>query len=337
VLRSALRANADDGMAHFLLGSRYLSGGLVDEAIGEWQRARALRPAIPTLHRNLGLALLVGKGDATESHRVFEEGLTADPRNVEIYEGLDRVLSFLGAPANERVNAVRRYPSQAEMPPSLVFKLALALAEQGDSAAAEALFRNRFFPREEGGTSVRAVFVQVRLSRADAAAREGRCADALQILDSFDHETPGLEFARGGFADLLQPAIVQRQIASIESTCGRQSQARQRLARLARNAGPHSGPLQIALAFDAARALGEADGDVWHRRLIEALDAASRALEAGTTSAPGTLQLASGLLLRALGREAEAARALADVFKLPDRNLSYHLARSALSRARGRR
>ena len=77
--------------------------------------------------------------------------------------------------------------------------------------------------------------------------------------------------------------------------------------------------------------VGDADGGTWHLRLLEALDAASRSLEAGATSAPGTLRLASGLLLRALGREAEAARALADVFKLPDRNLSYFFARLALS------
>src|SRR5207247_4312739 len=75
VLRSALRADADDANARFLLGSLYLSGGLVDEAIGEWQRARALRPGIPTLHRNLGLALLLGKGDVVEARRVFEEGV----------------------------------------------------------------------------------------------------------------------------------------------------------------------------------------------------------------------------------------------------------------------
>src|SRR5437867_1403368 len=160
VLRSALRAKGDDANARFLLGSLYLSGGLVDEAIGEWQRARALRPAIPTLHRNLGLALLLAKGDAEQARRVFEEGVAHDPRNVEIYEGLDRVLSALSASADARVAALRRYPPQTDMPPGLVFKLALALAEQGRGEAAEALFRDRFFPREEGGTSVRAVFAQ---------------------------------------------------------------------------------------------------------------------------------------------------------------------------------
>src|SRR5213076_3335841 len=123
----------------------------------------------------------------------------------------------------------------------------------------------------------------------------------------------------------------QRQIAAIESACGRQSQARQRLAKLARAGAADSGPLQVALAYDAARTLGDANSDAWRPRLTEALASASRTLEAGTSSSPGTFQLALGLLFRALGREPEAMRAFADVFKLPDRNLSYYYARSALA------
>jgi lipopolysaccharide biosynthesis regulator YciM len=57
-------------------------------------------------------------------------------------------------------------------------------------------------------------------------------------------------------------------------------------------------------------------------------------LEAGTST--GTFQLALGRLFRALGREPEAVRAFADVFTLPDRNLSYYFARSALSSLTGR-
>jgi hypothetical protein len=52
-------------------------------------------------------------------------------------------------------------------------------------------------------------------------------------------------------------------------------------------------------------------------------------LQAGTST--GTFQLALGRLLRALGREPEAVRAFSDVFKLPDRNLSYYFARSAMA------
>lgn len=330
VLRAALRANADDATAHALLGSLYLSGGLVDEAIGEWQRARTLRPAMPTLHRNLGLALLLGKDDADEARKVFEEGIARDPRNVEIYDGLDRVMSLQRAPAAARVTALRRYPSPADMPPGLVFKLALALVEAGDGAAAESLFQGRFFPREEGGTSVRTVFAEVRVRRAETASQQQRCPEALAIVDSLGRETAGLAFTRGGLGDVLEPGLVQRQLAGVESRCGRDADARRRLGQLARDRGDDAAPLQIALAFDAARALGEGDANAWRPRLTDALAAVTQAIEAGTSTSPASLRLAAGLLLRALGREAEATRAFADVFKVPDRNLAYYFARAAL-------
>ena len=58
VLAAALEANPEDATARFLLGSLYLANGLLEPAIAEWQRTRTIRPAIPTLDRNLGLALL---------------------------------------------------------------------------------------------------------------------------------------------------------------------------------------------------------------------------------------------------------------------------------------
>ena len=336
VLNAALRANPDDATARFLLGSLYLSCGLVDEAIVEWQQTRAVAPGIATLHRNLGLALLLEHDDTGEARRVFSEGVGHDARNVEIYEGLDRVMSLQGAPAADRVAALRRYPSPSDMPPGLVFKLALALAEQGDGEAAEALFRNRFFPREEGGTSVRTVFAQVRLRRAETASRQQRCPEALRIVDSFDSETPGLAFTRGGLGDVLQPALMQRQLAAIESACGRDADARRRLARIMQ-AGSGSGPLQVALAFEAARTLGTADAAAWRPRLTAALDAALQAIQSGTSGSPGTLYLAAGFLSRALGSEPEAARAFGEVFRLPDRNLSHYFARAALAERPGGR
>jgi hypothetical protein len=175
------------------------------------------------------------------------------------------------------------------------------------------------------------VFAEVRLRRAEMASQEQRCPEALAIVDSLGHETPNLPFTRGGLADVVQPGLMQRQLAGIESRCGRDADARRRLSRLRQAGAAGAAPLQVALAFDAARGLGEADLDAWRPRLNDALAAATQAIEAGTSSSPGTLRLAAGLLLRALGREPEAARAFEDVFKVADRNLSYCFARAALA------
>src|SRR6185437_1312061 len=94
VLQQAVRLNPADATAQFLLGSLHFARGLVPEAIGAWQHARQLRRDLPTLHRNLGLALLQQPvPDFRQAREVLEEGAAADSRNVEVYAALDAVLS----------------------------------------------------------------------------------------------------------------------------------------------------------------------------------------------------------------------------------------------------
>ena len=79
VLNEALKATPSDGTAQFLLGSLYLSSGLVHPAIESWQRVRTVRPQTPVLHRNLGLALLQ-RSDYAEARTVLQEGVAVDVR-----------------------------------------------------------------------------------------------------------------------------------------------------------------------------------------------------------------------------------------------------------------
>jgi tetratricopeptide (TPR) repeat protein len=333
-LASAIRSDADDHLARFLLGSLFLSSGLVEPAIDEWQRVRAAKAAIPTLHRNLGLALLHGKGEITETRAVLEEGTTADPENVEVYLTLDGVLSASDARPLERVAALRRFPSLERSPSSMVFKLALALAESGQADEAERLFHDRFFAREEGGTNVRAVYAQVRLTSARLAAEGKDCRGALGILDALPAERQDLPFTRGTMADALQPAAMVRQLAAIESQCGRAASARTRWERLAAPLESGGAPLAVAIA-DAARArLATPRTAAQRQRLDTALASVTATLESGGSSNPGTLECARGMLLAAVGRSKEARQSLQRVFVSPDRNLSHAMARAALRELR---
>jgi tetratricopeptide (TPR) repeat protein len=325
VLRAAVE-NPEDASARFLLGSLYLANGLVEPAVETWQRVRRARPAIPTLHRNLGLALLHGSADYTEARAVLEEGTAADSGNQEVYLALDGVLSAANASPRERVAALRRFPTPDRMPASMVLKLALALAEAGEALAAERLFHGRFFPREEGGTSVRAVYAQVRLTSARIAADNGNCVEARAVLDSLSRERPDLPFTSGGVADMLEPPALARQIAAIEWACGGRAAARARWERLSVIADD-SGPMAVAIADEARRRLGRARRAEERRRLEEALEVATRTLESGGTSNPGLMEYARALLLGALGRVDESRRSLGRVFLFPDRNLSHALAR----------
>src|SRR6202044_2843955 len=104
-----------------------------------------------------------------------QEGLHNDPQNLALYTGIDQALSILQHPAKERVAALEGYPDLANMPTSLVYELILNLTEAGEFEKAASLFHDRFFQREEGGTNVRQVWLEVQLQHAQigrASCRE---------------------------------------------------------------------------------------------------------------------------------------------------------------------
>ena len=324
VLRRALEVNTKDATARLLLGSLFLAGGQTDEALAEWERARLFDPRLPVLHRNIGFTLLYARGDAAGALRVFEEGMRADPENVELYEGADQALSLLGRPPEERTAVLRRYPG-SPLPSRLVYKLALALAEGGRFTEAEALFPGRFFPREEFGTNVRQVYLEVKLRQAFALAREGRRAEAAALAAAFGLPVDGFDFTKDGLAAFVNTPRFRYYCGELQAQLGDPAAAREHWKRAAAGRDFR----QAAFAYRSAQRLGEASDAEWRPRLHAALDEADTYLfRGGHYPALGTA--ARGMLLRALGRAAEGDAALREVIVLPDRALAHHIARLAL-------
>ena len=324
VLRRATEANPEDATAHFLLGSLLLSGGQADAALAEWERARALDPRLPVLHRNIGFTHLYARGAAPEALRAFEEGMTSDPANVELYQGADQALSLLGRGPEERIASLRRYPG-TPLPSSLVFKLALALAEAGRFAEAEALFPGRFFPREEFGTNVRQVYLEVKLRRAFALARAGRRADAAALAATLGQPVPGFDFTKDGMKPFVDAPRFQLYRGELQALLGDDVAARAHWTRAAAGRDFR----QAAFAYRAAQRLGQASEAEWRPRLEAALAEADLYLFRGGHY-PAGATAARGMLLRALGRGPEGEQALRQVFVLPDKGLPHHIARLAL-------
>ena len=324
VLRRAVETNPQDATAHFLLGSLLLSGGQSDAAIGEWEKARALDPKLPVLHRNIGFTLLYARGAAEDALRVFDEGKAADPTNVELYQGADQALSLLGRGAEERIASLRRYP-ETPLPSTLVFKLALALAEAGRFAEAEALFPGRFFPREEFGTNVRQVYLEVELRRAFALARDGRKAEAAALAASLGQPVAGFDFTKDGMKAFVDAPRFQLYAGELQALLGNDAAAREHWRRAAAGRDFR----QTAFAYRAAQRLGEATEAEWRPRLETALAEADLYLFRGGHY-PAGATCARGMLLRALGRAPEGNEALRQVFVLPDKGMPHHIARLAL-------
>jgi fructose-1-phosphate kinase PfkB-like protein/tetratricopeptide (TPR) repeat protein len=376
VLRDALADRPEDATARFLLGSLYLSGGQVDEALREWEAVRKVNPRIPVLHRNIGLTRLHALNQADEAAAVLREGLDVDPGNIEVYLALDQALSVIGAPPADRAAALARFPGasratastqpeatatprgsleraptstptpaptpasasasaktdattrvdDAAVPSTLVFKLALAYAEAGRFDEAEAAFRGRFFPREEGGVNVREVYLDVRLLRARTASHSAHCDDALAIVDTLTKPQSELAFTADGLEPFVSTARFHYELGAIAAACGRQESA---TAHWTQVAGVKSGSpfMNTGYAWAAAQRLG--DKADWTPRLRQALADSQALLDAGGTNNVSAVRVAQALLLRALGQEDEARETLTEALRAPERQLSHHLARLA--------
>ncbi|HEY7924237.1 MAG TPA: DUF5107 domain-containing protein, partial [Vicinamibacteria bacterium] len=267
VLRRALEANPSDATAHFLLGSLFLAGGQTEEALGEWEKARALDPRIPVLHRNVGLTLLYSRRDgAKDALRAFEEGMSADPTNVELYQGADQALSLLGRGADERIAVLQRYPG-SPLPSTLVYKLSLALAEASRFAEAEALFPGRFFPREEFGTNVRQVYLEVKLREAMAVAKAGHKARAQALAAALGQPVSGFDFTKDGMKPFVDAPRFQYYLGELQAQVGDDAAAREHWKRATAGRDLR----QAAFAHRAAQRLGDASESEWRPRLEAAL------------------------------------------------------------------
>jgi tetratricopeptide (TPR) repeat protein len=323
VLQAAAKTHPQDATAHYLLGTLYFSRGITDEALTHWAEARKLNPERPVLHASLGRALLRVKNNPEEALAVFQEGLSYDPTNVELYTGIDQSLSILRRPAAERVAALERYPDRAKMPSPLVYELILNLAEAGRYEEARDLFRNRFFQREEGGTNVRQVWIEVNLQKAMALAGEGKCSDAISTVDHLEDSVPEMPFTHDGLTPLLHSARVTYLLGNVYKTCHAQDKAEQSY----RHAAEQSGIEDRVWSWKALQELnpsGTSKQDL--ERVVEKARSTS-----DISSRTGWWLYNLAMLDRALGNKAQAESEFRDALLYPDQLLTYHLTRIALA------
>jgi hypothetical protein len=146
-------------------------------------------------------------------------------------------------------------------------------------------------------------------------------------LEGLGSAVPGVAFTADGLAPFVGSARVQYAAGEVAALAGDVAAARAHWQAAAR-AG--EGPRALPWADAAARRLGrdEAGG---RARLEKAAAEAGRLVEQGTRS--GQVLYASGLVLRALGREDLARERFRAALLAPDQQLSHYLAGRALRQA----
>ena len=325
VLSAALHSNPKDATAHYLLATLSFSRGLIDDGLREWEQARKLNPQIPVLHASLGRALLHEKNDPEQALAVFQEGRGTDPTNVDLYTGMDQAMSILGRPAQERAAALDRYPDRANMPTHFVYELILNFSEAQEYEKAVALFHNRFFQREELGTNVRQVWLEVQLQHAIALAARGRCPEAAFLADHLEDPVPDLAFTQDGLAPLLHSARFNYLLGNLYQTCKLADKAQARLRDAAGQAVLEDG----IWAWKSAQQLPGFQSDLAKQKLESTLEHVRSASE--SSSRTGWWLYNAAMLDRALGHSEKAASEFRQVLLYPDQMLTYHLTRLALA------
>ena len=319
VLEAALDENQADASAHYLLGTLLFSKGLFDDGMKQWGDAKAIAPNKSVVDADLGNAWLLIKHDMVRAKQAFIEGSTSDPGNADIYIGLDQAMSLTSSPAAERATMLSRYPHadnpQSTMPVNLVYQLALTRAEAGQYDSAFALFKDRFFAREEGGISSDQVLFEVELMRAEADAASGNCepAEAFLIKEASSPET-------------TKASRTLFKMAGIARQCGKTEQA-QSLLKEAGVTTPSSENLPWIIQADEA--LGTGDIAQLKAELSGTIPSAERLTEIGTYSS--RRWYAIGFDQATLGNVAQAETSFRNAFLLPDSFMSHHLARAGLA------
>jgi tetratricopeptide (TPR) repeat protein len=326
-LEAALRSNSNDAAAHYLLGTWYFARAETPEALREWQAARDLNPQIPALQASIGLALLYVQQDFVGALKAFEEGIRTDPKNIVNYSGSIAANTLLGKSAETRVKALERYPDIKQLPTPLVYELALNRAEAGNFEEAISLFKNRFFGREEGGTNVRQVWIEVILQQADAYAKSGRCDGALSVVKQLALPVAGLVFTQDGLGPVVNSARSNYVQGEVYSACGKHEEAAKKFIAASHAAGAG----ELLWAWAAAKKLDDFVAEPWTSRLL------STASQAEATSRSSSLQgwwvYTAAALQIAAGQTEQGEHKLREALLLPESLMSYHFSRLALAGA----
>jgi hypothetical protein len=319
VLQAALAANEKDATAHYLLGTLLFSKGLSDEGMAHWAEAKKLAQHMPVVDVDMGNALLKLKGNPQCALTFFRDGMINDPDNAAVYAGLDEAMSLTGASAEERAAILSQYPSadarESKMPANLVYQLALTRAEAKQYKQALALFKDRFFPSEEGGTISGEVLLEIKTMQAEAWAEERNCKAAEDFLAE---EQPEISRHRVS-------AREYGKLADIARDCGQAKES----ADLLHKAAAGADLADQVWAVRAEKSLGTYDSVKADARISESLAVAESHLKTSTFT--GLWWYTTGILQVALNRKEQARESFMNSLLLPDTHMSHHLAREALA------
>lgn len=179
-LQTAMAHNPTDPRAPYYLGNFWYAHRRYAEAIAVWEQARALDPAFPTVHRNLGIAYMNKRQDPTAAHAAYLQAWALDPSDARVLFELDQLEKRLGVAPADRLTRLANALDLVALRDDLTIEYVTLLNLSGrHQAALEQLLARNFHPWEGGEGKVTAQYVAALVGLARASLDAGDPAAAL--------------------------------------------------------------------------------------------------------------------------------------------------------------
>jgi hypothetical protein len=289
VLESALRANAEDSGAHYLLGLWFLDAGMMDEGGRELQSAQKMRPSLREARTLLAAMKLPVVPDPSE----VAARPTARP---------ERSRTIEPKPAAPKPQAPKTAPPKVleEMnssPADVAFE-ALIAAAQGDFGRARGYFTGANFPAEKQEEAVRVAYIELELQRLLGLAAQKKCGEVEQLLTNVGAYDKNLPFTFHPFNSLMKGARFQYYMAEAESACD-EKEGRKMFEKVSRMKADLS-------SVDYAYPILAAGRGAAPAKTGAAIEDIQRYLQTASGPVRGVLSYNQGLLMMLAGRRKDA-------------------------------
>ena len=183
VLRTASERNPDDARAPYYLGN-LLYDHQPESAINEWERARDLDGAFPTVHRNVGIAYRQAQQDVDKALRCLQRAVACDDKDPRLFYELDVLAEEAGLPAEERLEVLRKHHATVVGHNDAFSREILLLTQLGRYDEAIEFLTTHHFRKWEGIGNIHSTYVDARLLRGWECFEARRYEEAISDFEA---------------------------------------------------------------------------------------------------------------------------------------------------------
>jgi tetratricopeptide (TPR) repeat protein len=176
-LEKAIFQNSQDARARYYLGNFYYAHERYDEGVQLWKEALLGLNDFDVLYRNLGLAAWQRGQNLPDAIKYFEQALTLNPQNQDLYLHLDDLYKAQGL-IEKRAQLLGAIKAASDVREDVHKHSIVMLVDLGHFAEALDIMERENFVPLEMDQSFHNVYVQALMMRADAHLQEDRLEQA---------------------------------------------------------------------------------------------------------------------------------------------------------------